>query len=459
MEQIYKGLGMIYPEGSKKEIEIIKKGATCFPILLAKQQEAWGIWMNVSDKLLLVNPVSLVNTLFTDGRQYDFFLSYADDKADRFTFWAERKEYSIEATLGHPLFEGKACRRFMLDEYAEKIRGCCTALAGKVREGQPLAYDEKEIPKDALLTCAAQVELRATLPSYYVVRTADVVIEPFLFDPLNEEYHEQYEIKIGNRGYKTWLTHWDSDMEAIRHELESIVYEEEATVRLPFDMSETLIKIKKKGVLDQVTDVGTGTAYKYKDYMLVEIHPNEFVHMPIIKGYCDKRGMIRSLYEGLLRMAIQHPETYEEPDVPSRMVAYNKYKSPLIESYLKEVDYEEDKYALRQVHVKHILTIDPDYGQLFIDEIGISYVEMELIDFKGETINIDELIAWQKEIEPIVVASETGKDYDKDWQDYHKRGLALAHQLRALLPSSYDLWYSKPFEEKRDYIDKPTLII
>lgn len=458
MEQIYKGLGMIIPDKSKREIDIISKGATCFPVVAKEQHGEWGIWMEISDKSLLVNPIALVNTLFTDGQQNDFFQSFDGDNANKFSFCTNKKDYCVEATLSHPFVEDRSRSRFMIKEYVEKIQASCLALAEKVKNNEPLAYDENDIPKEAILACASQIELGATLPTYYAVRTSDVVKEDFVFNPLNEECHEQFEIKLGNRGYKTWLTHWDSNMEAIRHEIESIVYEDETTVKLPFDTSDTIIKIMKKRVLDKVTDTGNGTAYEYKDYMLVEIYPNEFVKMPIIKGYCDRRKMIRSLYEGLLRMAMQHPEVGNE-DFPSRMIAYNKYKSPLIESYLKEEYVDDDRYAIRQVHVTHILTIDPDYDQLFVDEEGVSYVEEKFVEKDGAVINLNELLAWQEEIKPIVIASESGKEYNKDWKDYHKRGIALAKKLRERLSSSYDLWYTHPFEDKSGIIKLPMLII
>ncbi|MBR4434000.1 MAG: hypothetical protein IKS80_05790, partial [Bacteroidaceae bacterium] len=290
-------------------------------------------------------------------------------------------------------------------------------------------------------------------------RTADVVTETFVFNPLNEEYHEHYEIKLGNRGYKTWLTHWDSDMEAIRHELESIVYEYETTIRLPFDTSETLIKIEKESVLDKVTDTGNGTAYDYKHYMLVEIHPNEFVHMPVIKGYCDRKGMIQSLYEGLLRMAMQHPEVGEE-DLPSRMVAYNKYNSPLIESYLKEERFGDDRVAVRQVFVKHILTIDPDYDVIGFDEEDVAWGDLEdIYDQQGRPIELPDLVEWAQEMHPIVVASETSEPYEKDWADYHRRGLELAQQLRRMASTDFDIWYEAPFEDKSGTIPRRMLII
>ena len=57
------------------------------------------------------------------------------------------------------------------------------------------------------------------------------------------------------------------------------------------------------------------------------------------------------------------------------------------------------------------------------------------------------------------MAAGLGKDYSKDWVDYHQRGITLAQKLRAELPPSYDLWYTKPYEDKSDFTERPFLII
>ena len=66
---------------------------------------------------------------------------------------------------------------------------------------------------------------------------------------------------------------------------------------------------------------------------------------------------------------------------------------------------------------------------------------------------------WAKEAYPIIVASETGQPYEKDWEDYHRRGLEMARALRNKLSTDFDLWYEAPWEDKSDIIEKPMLII
>ena len=202
-----------------------------------------------------------------------------------------------------------------------------------------------------------------------------------------------------------------------------------------------------------------GCSYNYKDYALVEIHPNEFVHKPILKGYCNEKETIRTMYEGLLCHALRMPlEATSDIDLPTKMVAYNKIKSPIIEAFLKGERFTDDTYSIRQVHVEHVLTICPDYGQLYTDEEGLSGGLDILYDKEGQPIQMDELVKWQWEINPIVVASAIGDDYSKDWPDYHKRGWKLSQQLRERLSTDFDLWYDCPWEDKSGTLKKTHLV-
>jgi hypothetical protein len=290
--------------------------------------------------------------------------------------------------------------------------------------------------------------------------TKDVVQEEFVFIPDKKDL-EGYTIGIGNRTYHTFFTHWDSDMEQVRYQLESYIYSRGAEVKLNFDEDETIIKIRHVSVLDKITKVGDGYGYQYKDYDLVEIIPNFFVKMPIIKGYCKEKQVIGQLYEGLLDIARKHPADGEEDsydDTPSREVAYNRYKSPILESYLKGIQREQNTYMVRQTIVKHIVRICPDYNEYLWDEDGVAIEQEELCDNEGRPIQMPELDAWAHEISPIVVASETGHPYEKDWPDFHKRGIKLAHQLRECLSPDFDLWYEAPFEDKSGIIPRKKLI-
>lgn len=110
---------------------------------------------------------------------------------------------------------------------------------------------------------------------------------------------------------------------------------------------------------------------------------------------------------------------------------------------------------------KSIIKIEPDYDA-FLWDVGGDYMVAilldELYDQCGKPISFPAIEDWAKEIHPIVIAAATDEPYEKDWADYHKRGLDLAHRLRQMLSNDFELWYYAPFEDKSGIIPKPILI-
>ncbi len=102
----------------------------------------------------------------------------------------------------------------------------------------------------------------------------------------------------------------------------------------------------------------------------------------------------------------------------------------------------------------HRLTMLPDIDQIFMNEDGGSLSADkdgkidDIYDKNGQAIIMKELKEWAEELYPIIISSETGETYSKDWDDYHKRGLAIAHKLREILSPDFDLWYEIPEEDK-----------
>ena len=103
--------------------------------------------------------------------------------------------------------------------------------------------------------------------------------------------------------------------------------------------------------------------------------------------------------------------------------------------------------------------MDPDVDCFMRDTDGLVYSYDELDELCGETVIIPGLRKWEEEIESIVIKSECGESYTKDWKEYHERGLELARKVREVLPKKYDLWYMAPYEDKSGTISKPILII
>lgn len=306
--------------------------------------------------------------------------------------------------------------------------------------------------------CLKQFEVKSVFPTYYTRMVKDIQKEEFVFEPIDTE---EYTIGIGDRKYTTFLTHWDSSYDHIRHQFEEYVYGRKATLELTFDGSDTVLRIEHVSILDHTEKVGDGVGFKYQYYMRVEIQSNEFAGMPNIVGYCDIDQTLRTLYEGFLGIARLHGlEGDEYGDEPACIVAYNRFKSPLIETCLIP-DYKTDytSYRERQVHIKDILTIKPDYDVFIMHLDGSMEGFEELGELCGQPVNIEGLEEWCRDMAPVVIEAAVGKTYPIDWEDFHRRGIELAKQLRKVLPKEYDLWYEAPVEDKTGIIKKPKLII
>ena len=258
-----------------------------------------------------------------------------------------------------------------------------------------------------------------------------------------------FTIQLGNQMYRSALSDWSTDLETIRHDLESFVFHKEATLQLFFEDSPTIISLRTK--------------FAWDHYLSVSIKPDEFAEKKYskISGYCRIKDCIETIYFAFLQCALSMPLITEETvgdGWPGKLMFYNKIKSPIIEAFLRDEYTKDDEYALRQVHVKHIITICPDFDYFLMDEEKVSLDLDSLYTIDGKSISLRAIEEWQEDIRDIVVKAATGKEYDKDWQDYHRRGLELATQLRSMLSTDFDLWYEAPFEDKSGIIPKPILL-
>ena len=301
----------------------------------------------------------------------------------------------------------------------------------------------------------AQLRIKSVQPNVYRLRANNVVEELFEFTPLS---CDQYRIGIGDRYFTTFMEHWRGSMELIRHQLESVFYGEDAIIKIANELDGTVLSIEHRRILDEVICVDDGYRYTYKDYAKVTIQSHAFELIPIIVGYCNYKDTIRTFYEGLLRMALLHDnEKYDH--TPGRIEAYNMYKSPLIEHFLNNEKSDSCKSSTRQVRVKEIVIINPDYDSCLINHESCAIDIGDLLDEQGTPVEMPALEAWCREIKAVIVESAVGRDVAFDWADWHRRGIELAKQLRKQLPVCYDLWYSVPSEDKSGIIKDSILII
>ena len=446
------------------DIESALSICTKLSIYCAIEDEVWGIWLKVDGVRYLVDPIVLIDSIFMDENYY-LFEVYPIKNDGKRTVDIHKDAYSYSWRFSSGILKDARPIYFHYVDYYTTIKDCLEKLYEAWRSGEPVAYNKKYYDFDLndIHIAVEQMSVEAVMPSYYQLMTSSVKEEVFKFE---NEGCERYVIGIGNREFKTFLTLWENDYDWIRFQLESFVYKREATVNLTFDTLDTVVKIKHVSTLDQINQSEEGCGYCYKEFAKVEIRPNEFVHGPIICGYCDLKQTIRTFYEGLLRLALDQPLNEDAYyDGPCQLEAYNKYKSPVLERYILGISSSSKKAELRQIHIKLILFMCPNYDYVIRDGEGVSVdVDMEngffdeIYDKNGNPFKMPELVEWQKEITKVILESAIGNSIPFDWEDYHKRGRALAQQLRNKLSSDFDLWYEAPVEDHSGIIAKPILV-
>ena len=466
MQTLYAKCDYMDRENKRAKAGIMHALSACatLDIYCGVENGMWGIWYDAKGVKYLVDALDLINSIFMDDK---YWILQEYNSENKYVVDIQRDSYCYAWRVGGGVFDDGKPLYFNFEEYVNKIRECIKTLYAAWLSGESVVYSSKhDFDCEAIGIGLEQLNVVATMPSYYRFMANKVKEEAFVFKIEKECYNEHYTIGIGNRIYTTWLTHWDNSFDRIRYQFESFVHNCEAKIELFFDTSETALIIKHISVLDQIDGSEGGYFFKYRDYALVEIHPNEFVHGPILKGYCDLKQTIKTFYEGLLTLALNHPIDSDDPDdsdVPCQLEAYNMFKSPIIERYISDIKEDSQKAELRQIHVKRILIVIPDYDEVIIDSEGVNvdseggYFD-ELYDKENNPIRMPELVGWQKEIFNVVVDGAVGREVSFDWDDYHKRGLELARKLRTRLSSDFDLWYIAPVEDKSGLIAKPILI-
>lgn len=450
METVYSKKPFAESENNKLIAERDASVSICttFDIYCGEENGMWGIWMDVDEKKYMVDPISLVDSLYRDGWYFGLLTYHSEGHKTRKDVHVRKDEYYITWTLGLGISADQHPRHFNFDDYLGRVRQCVNEFHKAVQEGRPLGERDMSENKDIEIA-VKQLGVKGVAPGYYRVMSSWIKKEEFVFhfDPTDKDC-ETFTIGIGDRQYVANLPHEDNDYEVIRHQFESLAFSNEATIELIDCLDETQVKIRRKSVLKEITDKGEGFSFDYEDYALVEIWPHEYQDAPIIKGYCDLKQTIQTLYESFLLLAMYHDEIEKDAYEPSRIEAYNMFKSPIIERTIAGSRRSNHTHAAkRQTRVKEILIIEPDVDALFWDCEGA----VTDIPQKYVTDEVAELVAqmekWAYEIRPAIVADVLGKPHTFDWADYHSRGLVLAQRLRLCLPDEVDLWYYTPVED------------
>lgn len=199
--------------------------------------------------------------------------------------------------------------------------------------------------------------------NYSQVFQNEIKVEEFYFDFI-EGYSSDigFELKIGSRSYRSYLTDWDNDFNVIRYELEGFIipFYNINSLNINCDTSVNKITVEKKLIHGDS---------KSKGIVKVTFFPDLYVGGPIICGWCNIHQILRSIYIAFLRLFTTECNSFDI-EVPEhswnkfRVASYNKIQSCIIENYLLGVQEDEWGYSNRQRIVNNIEEMIADFKAL-----------------------------------------------------------------------------------------------
>lgn len=228
---------------------------------------------------------------------------------------------------------------------------------------------------------------------------------------------------------------------------------------------DTTFKIQSKGTRDiQATTV---YLHNIKDKHLsrfgaiteVVVVPEDYDYeFPVLYGYGFTCQVVKKLYDSFLSSLIWKEKGTNLLD------GYNLFKSPIIEFFLTGKDVLTARTTNR---VKYLCCIAPDIYEHWRDEYGISCIAdngvFEIADDPGGYNVIYKAIAptfcdWHQEYEDATDFAETTTDAKFNYEEWHRRGLALARTVRNQLPDDVDIWYMYAFEDRSHHSEKNQIL-
>ena len=281
----------------------------------------------------------------------------------------------------------------------------------------------------------------------------------------------EYSIVLGKQKYRSWISDYQTDLEAIRHDLESFVFHKKTTLKLFYEDSPTIISLKTERLLNPQTEKERGTGFAWEEVLHISIKPNSFQSKTDkeISGYCNLIDGIDAIYTAFLQCALmaQRNDTDScEHCWPERTAFYNIIKSPIIEDFLAGREYDPSAPKRRYTPIDVVMDINPDIitstCNKFTGECGIIYEDIFSAfdnDRTIQDIKVPGMEMWLEEFRDATDFADTTTSPDFDFREWHKRGLAFAQKIRDELVDNCDLWYNAPYEDKSGILLRPKLIL
>lgn len=132
----------IFNKSVENEIAESEKLCTPFPINCHQRDGVWGIWFQIEDDFLLVNPVDLVSSIFKDD-DYDlleFYIKDSEQQDDKISFSVNIccKDHAFHWKLSHSALAISGKRSFTFEEYLNKTKMAVDRLYQVWSENEPI---------------------------------------------------------------------------------------------------------------------------------------------------------------------------------------------------------------------------------------------------------------------------------------------------------------------------------
>ena len=432
-------------------------------VFLKKLKGKWGVVFSFNCSEFLILPINLGESLYA-YEEGELILLSLPDYSKRISVKVFNIINTIEWQI--PILDN-LCLWFERRQSAEYILFLLESLYLKMQEGEPNLYPLYE-RIEVLNLLIKQLKERPT-PFLNNSDLKNLPLDKIHLVPGHDKSNECYTIKI--RDIEVDFNdefYGGGDLEKTRLQLESFVSNGICKIIFAEECEENELVINQ--LYPELVEVDKiNESDLWENIVKVKYIPFYSKYAPILTGFGKKMLTIKNIYEGLLLRTLYFPLDFDPYfyERPSRKDGYNLAKSFLIEDYLRRgcnINLLEEK---TNNLIDRVIWIDPDYDVCFWerlnDEAPFGVINDTIDDLSvskdGKPITIEGFSEWAIEIQEIIIKSETGEKYEKDWIDYHTRGLQFAHELRENMRDNIDLWYVAPYEDKSGVLPNPILIL
>lgn len=397
----------------------------------------YGIWLLCKGKKYVLYPRQLIKMLL--HKSGELTASCKDGEA-----WNGNTVYYYDVVDEY---------RWILTDYFDKRAAYLLfpkeVMHGAIRKTFTLLYDalsrncetiyQGHVCTDTMKIFMKELELAFFISknNYQRLDTVAMNVQKLTFYCVYDELDLTYTLALGEGSLTSYISDWTTDLTQLRKDLEM-----GKTIRLYFEDSPTTISFPNSPDEDVPCS---------KEKEVMEITANEFCNGIVLFGICYRSQVIQAIYEGLLSMA-RFEFKCEDGEGPwndlDNMTFYNKLKSPLIERIIKCEWIDNEEVEIRQVIIRHIITISPHPNYVYKDEknhcgnfFKAGNVVVDFNDTGKIVADIPGFEQWYSLFVSYIDSKNCSNNNDFDYDKWEEEGLQYVKQLRNQLPDSIDIWY------------------